>query len=163
MKWGRIRECIPFCTTICGSVGPWATSPFLFHIVYCIHTFHFWYYISLTSKRCKFCWCLVLIWMFPGAKRLIMHLHKHGIPFGLATSSSVESYNLKVTKHHLELFSLFPYKTFGSSDPEVKRGKPHPDIFLVAASKFPEKPKPDQVCVSLYHFPPNNCLKEFSF
>lgn len=64
---------------------------------------------------------------------------------GLATSSSKESYDLKVTKHHLDLFDLFPYKTFGSSDPEVKNGKPHPDIFLVSAKKFPGNPKPEQV------------------
>ncbi|KOB65504.1 2-deoxyglucose-6-phosphate phosphatase [Operophtera brumata] len=68
--------------------------------------------------------------VLPGAKRLIEHLHKHKIPIGLATSSSIESYELKTNKHHRELFSLFPYKTFGTSDPEVKRGKPYPDIFL---------------------------------
>lgn len=80
-----------------------------------------------------------------GAKRLIEHFHKNNIPIGLATSSSKESYELKVNKHHQELFSLFPYKTMGSSDPEVKRGKPYPDIFLVAASRFPDKPRPEQV------------------
>lgn len=64
---------------------------------------------------------------------------------GLATSSSEESYHLKVDKHHQEIFSLLPFKTFGASDPNVKRGKPHPDIFLVAASKFPDQPNPEQV------------------
>lgn len=83
--------------------------------------------------------------MFVGARRLIEHLHKKGIPIGLATSSTEESYHLKVDKHHQDLFALFPYKTFGSSDPNVKRGKPHPDIFLVAAAKFPDSPKPEQV------------------
>ncbi|XP_028176629.1 pseudouridine-5'-phosphatase-like [Ostrinia furnacalis] len=85
--------------------------------------------------------------VLPGAKRLIEHLNSHNIPIGLATSSSKESYELKVNKHHQELFSLFPYKTMGSSDPEVKRGKPYPDIFLVAASRFPDKPKPGQCLV----------------
>lgn len=69
---------------------------------------------------------------------------------GLATSSSRESYELKTNKHHQELFSLFPYKTFGSSDPEVKRGKPYPDIFIVAANKFPEKPSSDEVKTMKY-------------
>ncbi|KAL4702708.1 hypothetical protein ACJJTC_011573 [Scirpophaga incertulas] len=85
--------------------------------------------------------------VLPGAKRLIEHLHKNNIPIGLATSSSKESYELKTSKNHQKLFSLFPYKTMGSSDPAVKRGKPHPDIFLVAAAKFPDKPNPEQCLV----------------
>lgn len=85
--------------------------------------------------------------IMPGAQRLIEHLHNNGIPMGLATSSSEESYRLKVNKHHKDLFSLIPFKTFGSSDPEVKKGKPHPDIFLVAASRFPDKPKPEKCLV----------------
>lgn len=83
--------------------------------------------------------------IFSGAKRLVEHLHKHNVPIGLATSSSVESFNLKVNKHHKELFALFNCSTFGTSDPDVQRGKPYPDIFLVAASKFPDRPKPEQV------------------
>ncbi|XP_034835770.1 pseudouridine-5'-phosphatase-like [Maniola hyperantus] len=85
--------------------------------------------------------------LMPGVKRLIEHLNKKGVPIGLATSSSEESYHLKVDKHHQELFSLFPCKTFGSSDPNVKRGKPHPDIFLVAAAKFPGHLKHEQCLV----------------
>ncbi|RVE45415.1 hypothetical protein evm_009933 [Chilo suppressalis] len=85
--------------------------------------------------------------VLPGARRLIEHLHKHNIPLGLATSSSKESYELKTSRHHQELFAMFPYKTMGSSDPEVKKGKPHPDIFLVAASRFPDKPRPDKCLV----------------
>lgn len=63
---------------------------------------------------------------------------------GLATSSSKETYDLKVVNHQ-EVFNLFSYKTLGSSDPEVKRGKPYPDIFIVAAEKFPGRPSPDKV------------------
>ncbi|XP_045504291.1 pseudouridine-5'-phosphatase-like isoform X1 [Colias croceus] len=85
--------------------------------------------------------------LLPGARRLIEHLHQHNIPIALATSSSEESYHLKVDKHHTELFSLFPYKTFGCSDPNVKLGKPHPDIFLVTAAKFPDKPDPERCLV----------------
>ncbi|XP_026735831.1 pseudouridine-5'-phosphatase-like isoform X3 [Trichoplusia ni] len=84
--------------------------------------------------------------ILPGVEKLIRHLHENNIGIGLATSSSKESYELKAV-HHQELFDLFPYKTWGSSDPDVKRGKPFPDIFFVAANKFPEKPSPDQCLV----------------
>ncbi|CAF4920569.1 unnamed protein product [Pieris macdunnoughi] len=84
--------------------------------------------------------------VLPGVERLIRHLSKCNIPLGLATSSSHETYELK-TKNHKDLFDLFTYKTLGSSDPDVKRGKPHPDIFYTAAAKFLEKPKPQQCLV----------------
>ncbi|XP_053615767.1 pseudouridine-5'-phosphatase-like isoform X3 [Plodia interpunctella] len=82
----------------------------------------------------------------PGVEKLIRHLHKHEVPIGLATSSSIESYNMKVVKHQA-LFDLFPTKTWGSSDPKVKSGKPSPDIFLVAAAKFPDNPPPQKCLV----------------
>ncbi|XP_063832598.1 probable pseudouridine-5'-phosphatase [Ostrinia nubilalis] len=84
--------------------------------------------------------------VMPGVERLIRHLHDNNIPIGLATSSSKETYDLKVAKHQ-ELFDLLTYKTWGSSDPLVKRGKPNPDIFLVAAEKFPDNPPPEKCLV----------------
>ncbi|KAJ2954786.1 hypothetical protein O0L34_g3091 [Tuta absoluta] len=85
--------------------------------------------------------------IMPGVEKLITHLHKHKVPIGLATSSSKESYDLKTAKHHQKFFELLPYKTWGSSDPDVKRGKPYPDIFIVAAAKFPDNPAPEQCLV----------------
>ncbi|XP_022834011.1 pseudouridine-5'-phosphatase-like isoform X2 [Spodoptera litura] len=84
--------------------------------------------------------------IMPGVERLVRHLHDHNVPIGLATSSSKESYDLKAVNHQ-DLFNLFPCKTWGTSDPEVKKGKPSPDIFFVAANKFPDKPAPEKCLV----------------
>lgn len=73
-------------------------------------------------------------------------MHKTGVPFALATSSSKEMAELKQT-HHRALFDLFDHKVMGSTDPEVINGKPAPDIFLIAAKRFPDSPKPENVCI----------------
>ena len=82
--------------------------------------------------------------MFLGAEQLVRHFHKHGVPIAVATSSSQESVDLKL-RNHKELFSLFNHIVCASSDPEVKRGKPNPDIFLICASRFPDAPAPVKV------------------
>lgn len=81
-----------------------------------------------------------------GAERLIKHLHEHDVPFCLATSSGQEMANIKMNSHP-ELFKLFNHKVMGSTDPEVRDGKPAPDIFLVAASRFPDQPHPKKCLV----------------
>lgn len=74
-----------------------------------------------------------------GAERLLRHLHQNNIPIALATSSSREMAELKMT-NYAELFNLFHHKVYGSTDPDVITGKPAPDIFLVAAKRFPDQP-----------------------
>ncbi|XP_017063331.1 probable pseudouridine-5'-phosphatase isoform X1 [Drosophila eugracilis] len=78
--------------------------------------------------------------LMPGAERLLRHLHANKVPFCLATSSGADMVELK-TNEHRELFSLFNHKVCGSTDKEVANGKPAPDIFLVAASRFSVAPK----------------------
>ncbi|KRJ97282.1 probable pseudouridine-5'-phosphatase isoform X1 [Drosophila yakuba] len=78
--------------------------------------------------------------LMPGAERLLRHLHANKIPFCLATSSGADMVELK-TAQHRELFGLFNHKVCGSTDKEVVNGKPAPDIFLVAASRFGVPPK----------------------
>jgi pseudouridine 5'-phosphatase len=74
----------------------------------------------------------------PGAVRLTTHLHSAGTPQAVATSSDRYNFDLKLTKHK-EWFRIFECVIVGD-DPELKRGKPHPDIFLLAAERMKADP-----------------------
>ncbi|KAL1478758.1 hypothetical protein MTO96_015975 [Rhipicephalus appendiculatus] len=82
----------------------------------------------------------------PGAEDLIRHLHAHGVPIAMTTSTMPLSFGLKMA-HHRNVLSLFNHVLILGRDPEVKHGKPNPDIFLVAASKFYDHPPPVKVLV----------------
>ncbi len=75
----------------------------------------------------------------PGAVRLTRHLHRHGVPQAVATSSDRYNFDLKIT-HHREWFSIFKCVVSGD-DPEVRNGKPAPDIFLLAAKRLSAPPR----------------------
>ncbi|CAG4986220.1 unnamed protein product [Colias eurytheme] len=83
--------------------------------------------------------------LLQGAERLLAHLHDHKIPMALATNSTEQAVRLHATARP-KLFGLFHHKV-SVTDPQVVRGKPHPDIYLVAANRFPDKPKPKQCLV----------------
>ncbi|XP_042874940.1 pseudouridine-5'-phosphatase-like isoform X2 [Penaeus japonicus] len=82
----------------------------------------------------------------PGADKLVQHLHKHKIPIAIASGGAQDSFELKTTNHK-ELVSKFSHVVLASTDSEVKNGKPAPDVFLVCADRFPDKPKPEQCLV----------------
>jgi len=84
--------------------------------------------------------------LMPGVDRLVKHLQAHQINMGVATSSQSRLFALK-TSQHQELFTLFNPIVKGD-DPEVKEGKPSPQIFQIAASRFSTPPKaPENVLV----------------
>ncbi|KAH8118954.1 HAD-like protein [Phellopilus nigrolimitatus] len=73
----------------------------------------------------------------PGAVRLVQHLHAQGIPIAVATGTRRGKFELKTT--HLEhLFGCFEGKVVCGDDDRIdkSRGKPCPDIFLVAAREL---------------------------
>ncbi|CAA0837302.1 (DL)-glycerol-3-phosphatase 2 [Striga hermonthica] len=72
--------------------------------------------------------------LMPGASRLIQHLHANGVPICVATGSHKRHFELK-TQNHREIFSLMHHVVLGD-DPEVKQGKPSPDVFIAAAKRF---------------------------
>jgi HAD superfamily hydrolase (TIGR01509 family) len=74
----------------------------------------------------------------PGAVRLTKHLHQIGIPQAIATSSDRYNFELKITKHK-DWFQIFQCLITGD-DPAIKKGKPAPDIFLLAAEEMQANP-----------------------
>ena len=75
----------------------------------------------------------------PGAVELTSHLHRSNILQAVATSSRTDTFKLKTTNHQ-EWFSLFQQVVTGD-DPDVKQGKPAPDIFLTAARRLGVRPE----------------------
>ena len=67
----------------------------------------------------------------PGARELVAALAARGVRQAVATSSTWAVFALK-TARHADWFGTFAAVVVGD-DPRVGRGKPAPDIFLVAA------------------------------
>lgn len=68
----------------------------------------------------------------PGAQKLVIHLAKHNIPICIATGSKTPNYKIKSAANP-DLFRPFAGRVICGDDPRLVRGKPHPDIFLLAA------------------------------
>ncbi|GAV60158.1 Flavokinase domain-containing protein/HAD_2 domain-containing protein [Cephalotus follicularis] len=68
----------------------------------------------------------------PGANRLINHLHKHGVPFALASNSLREYIDAKIS--HQQGWKECFLVILGSD--QVKSGKPAPDLFIEAARRM---------------------------
>lgn len=71
----------------------------------------------------------------PGAEELLRRLGERGIPAALATSTARKSAEWK-----LRSAGLFHLIGSGACGDEVEHGKPHPDIFLLAAGNIGAAP-----------------------
>lgn len=90
--------------------------------------------------------------LMKGAEKYVRHLHANNVPIAVATSSSSTSFANK-TRHHGEFFSMFQHCVTGASDPDVRSGKPSPDIFLVCARRFLDKPTSADQCLVMEDAP----------
>lgn len=75
----------------------------------------------------------------PGAEAFTRALAARGVPIAVATSSERHLFERK-TLEHRAWFSIFHAVVVGD-DPRVKRGKPAPDVFLVAAGEMGARPE----------------------
>jgi pseudouridine-5'-monophosphatase len=85
----------------------------------------------------------------PGAVRLVKHLHAHGIPIAVATSSR-RFYFLGKARYSPDLFACFGNRAVCGDDQGIEKVKPAPDLFLAAAREKLglDVGTPDGVCVS---------------
>ncbi|URE27250.1 haloacid dehalogenase-like hydrolase domain-containing protein 1A [Musa troglodytarum] len=83
--------------------------------------------------------------LLPGVKRLVSHLHAKGIPMCIATGSHKRHFALK-TQNHGEIIAMMHHVVMGD-DPEVTKGKPSPEVFLVAAKRFEGSVDPSKILV----------------
>lgn len=66
-----------------------------------------------------------------GALEIVKHFHAQGIPCGVASSSYQD-----IIKCRLSKVGILQYFSAITSGDEVERGKPHPDIYLLAIEKL---------------------------
>lgn len=74
--------------------------------------------------------------LLPGVPELVSNLRERGVPFCIATSSSPEFVTLMFGPH-----GLLDHFQFVLTCDDVERGKPHPDVYELAARRFEINPE----------------------
>nr|CDJ85059.1 Haloacid dehalogenase hydrolase domain containing protein [Haemonchus contortus] len=83
----------------------------------------------------------------PGAERLVRHLSKKGVPMAICSGSRKSTFRTR-REPHKDWLDLIGLMVFCGDEPDIKRGKPHPDPYLATMNRFPVKPKdPSNVLV----------------
>lgn len=89
----------------------------------------------------------------PGAKNLLEHLKKCGIPMAIASSSSRGSYDLK-TKFDVDFPGYFHHCTLSQEDKRVKSPKPAPDVYITCRESFEPSVADSSSCLVFEDSPP---------
>jgi HAD superfamily hydrolase (TIGR01509 family) len=93
---------------------------------------------SATLKAAKVAAFATLVTPIPGARHTVETVAASGLPFCIGTSGSAEETESKLTS--AGLVDLFDRDRIFTA-PQVKRGKPFPDLFLLAASTLGVPPE----------------------
>jgi len=72
----------------------------------------------------------------PGAEKLLSFLKENGVKMAIASGSSV-----KLVLHNLKELGISDYFGAIAAGQEVEKGKPAPDVFLLAAERLGVKPE----------------------
>ncbi len=72
----------------------------------------------------------------PGVRELLLNLQSQSRPFCLASQSTPE--RIELSLRLADLFSFFPNRFFSAT--QVERGKPFPDLYLLAAQVMKTRP-----------------------
>jgi pseudouridine-5'-monophosphatase len=81
--------------------------------------------------------------LLEGVERLVLHLHRHGIPIAVATNSGKIKFNGR-TERHRNVFSKMHHVITGD-DARLRNAKP--DIYLMCAEDFNDNVAPSQCLV----------------
>ena len=76
---------------------------------------------------------MLTVQAMPGSESLVKKCHENNIPMAIVTSSSAESFQIKTAPH--KWMNLFSIRVLGD-DKLLKKGKPAPDPYLLAAQKL---------------------------
>ncbi|KAH8351912.1 hypothetical protein KR084_000576 [Drosophila pseudotakahashii] len=113
-----------------------------------VNTFHLPFSLTEFESQQELQWRskLGFIRLMPGVERLLNHLNEFNVPMAIGSGSCRDSFRIK-TRRHSRLFDVFHHVVLSGSDEEVRQGKPAPDIFLTAASRFGDSPEPSKCLV----------------
>jgi HAD superfamily hydrolase (TIGR01509 family) len=95
-----------------------------------IYAHGIWQYMRDLCPKCR---------IIKGADDFICHLKSHKVPIALATSSNARAFHFK-SKQYKKLMNAFCHIVLGD-DHDITRGKPSPDLYLLAAERFPNAPR----------------------